>query len=386
MSRMLSVAGVCLAVVAAACSVEESATPGAPLEREPAHEAAGASASHAPAQRSSSELAQQQVEPTNCYSHTATRMPVRARGQAVVEIDGEFYVFGGLSEAESLALGPQRTSTPNADTLAGFYSSVRAYDPQRAEWTTKTNLPIGLFDLKANRLGDKVYVFGGYNGNGFESAVQAYDPATDTWTQHAAMPTRRYIFTSEVVAGKAYLIGGHGPTDGDADAWQHFNTVEIFDPEEGWARGAPAPYAIAGAASCSLDERIFVFGGDLGNKTSVYNVSSNSWSTAAPPPTARNAHQCVRVENLFYLIGGRDGTSSVDLVEIYDPEADAWRTDGHISTPRQWFGAAALDDKIYVFGGEREPQDPVHHALLDDVQEISTASRHCGTALSAQQR
>jgi len=363
MSRFLSVHGLCLAVVLPGCGVEQlyASVPRPLRSTPPASMSAGAPAEPA-----------QDTEESDCDWRAVTRMPERTRGQAVVELAGTFYSFGGLSQSEATALGPNRREHPQAESLARFYTSVRAYDAERDQWTTKARMPIGLYVLTANHLGDQIFVFGGYNGDGFQPVVHAYDPTSDSWTQHENMPTRRYIFTSDAVADKAYVIGGHGPTDADGSEWQYLDIVEIFDPERGWSSGTPAPYPIAGAASCTLDERIFVFGGELNNETSIYNVRTDSWSTATPPPTARNGHQCVRVGETFFLIGGRDERGALSLVETYDPRADTWQTQGELNTSRHWFGAAALADRIYVFGGE-------HTGLLDDVEAIDVSARDCAS-------
>jgi N-acetylneuraminic acid mutarotase len=314
-----------------------------------------------------------EVKPPGHTAECLSPMPVHSRGNAVVARNNAFYTFGGVSEKEGEAGVPH--SEDEAELIATtFYKTVRFYEPALERWSTKASMPTGLYVLTAHALGEKIYTFGGYNAGGFNSSVQAYDPTTDSWTQSPAMPSLRYTFASEVVNGKAYVIGGQGPNPNNYEEWPYTDKVEIFDPATGWTSGAPSPQPTAAAASCALGDRIFVFGGDVNNLTSIYDVSTNSWSLGAPPPTARNAHTCVRVGDAFFLLGGRDGSGSLDVVEKYTPATDTWQQHGHMAMARNWFGAAALEDKIYVFGGAGEGSVP-DDGLLDCVEVIDASGK-----------
>jgi serine/threonine-protein kinase PknK len=232
--------------------------------------------------------------------------------------------------------------------------------------------------LTAHSIGDEIFVFGGYGKHGFDSTVQVYDPANDTWQTAAPMPNPRYIFMSQVVGGMAYVIGGQG-TDFSlplgTPGWVHVSEVDIFDPSAGWSSGAPSPEPLAGGASCSIDARIFVFGGEANNLTSIYDVDENRWTLAAPPPLARNGHSCVRAGDAFFLLGGRDVSgTALDLVEKYDPASDTWETLEPMPTARMWFGATAFGRDVYAFGGEQRvsPSVAPDWGMLNDVDVLRT--------------
>jgi hypothetical protein len=54
----------------------------------------------------------------------------------------------------------------------------------------------------------------------------------------------------------------------------------------------------------------------------------------------------------MYLFGGWDGSSARDEVYVYDPDTDTWEEETVMPAPRAYGGAVAIDNKIYVMGGE----------------------------------
>jgi N-acetylneuraminic acid mutarotase len=213
-------------------------------------------------------------------------MPDAVRGQATVQHGGLVYAFGGESTQDEALTAMH---LPGIREAAAYNTAVHAYDAKTDTWTSRTNMPVGAYALSAHALGDKIYVFSGYAVNGFDSTVQVYDPKADAWTQSTPRPTSSYTFVSEAVGGRVYVIGCQGPSATDPSVWPYRDDVEIFEPQTGWTRGARLPKPVSGAASCSLGDRIFVFGGDVNNLTSIYDVKADRWSSATPPPTARTS-------------------------------------------------------------------------------------------------
>lgn len=50
-------------------------------------------------------------------------------------------------------------------------------------------------------------------------------------------------------------------------------------------------------------------------------------------------------------IGGCDGSSSLDSIEVYDPELEEWRLGPNMTIPRSNVGAAVLNNYLYAIGG-----------------------------------
>jgi len=105
--------------------------------------------------------------------------------------------------------------------------------------------------------------------------------------------------------------------------------------------------------------KIYAIGGASGNALAVnevYDPEANTWKTKSPMLTPREHLASAVVNGLIYVIGGRSGGPSaftnLNSNEAYDPETDVWSVAKSMPTKRGGIAAASLGDRIYVFGGE----------------------------------
>jgi hypothetical protein len=166
--------------------------------------------------------------------------------------------------------------------------------------------------ISAAVVNDKIYVIGGSdNSGGIYSMNEMYDPLTNTWTTMTPDPQNRLACGIGVANGKIYLIGG-------------------------WIRPGAPP-----GEPTSLNEE--------------YDPETDTWTTKAPMPTARNGLAVVEVNDRLYAIGGATDfnpwTNNLNVVEEYDPSTDAWTTVESMPTSRSLLGAAVVNNKIYSIGG-----------------------------------
>jgi Kelch motif len=76
---------------------------------------------------------------------------------------------------------------------------------------------------------------------------------------------------------------------------------------------------------------------------------------------------------LVFVIGGWiDGTVCSADVEVYDVMTDSWHSAAPLTVPRRLHGATALDNKIYVFGGNCD--DGVWYTAAVECYDLSTNS------------
>jgi N-acetylneuraminic acid mutarotase len=289
----------------------------------------------------------------DCMWSSRAPMPAPTRGHASAVYQGKIYIFGGNTPDDY-------TNEYDFEPISTAYTGVYEYDPETNQWSQKQPMPIGLYDLTAHTIGDKIYIFGGYGDGGFINSVMQYDPVNNTWSQKTSMPTYRYIFMSEVVDGKVFVIGGHGTIDDgpweSGKAWEYKSHVEIYNPEtDSWSNGSSAPSNVAGGASCSINGNIYILGGyDAGNlesNTYVYNTATDIWSARSPASIARKGHSCVTIGNNFYLMGGNNSQEVLDTLEVYSTEMDQWNAITYLPTARYSFSANPIGSSIYIFGG-----------------------------------
>ena len=213
----------------------------------------------------------------------------------------------------------------------------------------------------AGVVGDRLYVIGGFSYVGGAPVtlanVEEFDAQFNRWKERSPMPTRHGYLASGVVNGILYAVGGQDDPAGTAVI---LNSVEAYDPlTDTWSSKTPMPTARRGAAIGVVGGILYTVGGELSpagshnmsNVVEAYDPASDTWSTRAPMPTARDALSVVVIDDTLYAIGGYDGVAYLPTVEVYDPATDHWTTKTPMPTPRAIASALALDGKLYVAGG-----------------------------------
>jgi N-acetylneuraminic acid mutarotase len=316
-----------------------------------------------------SRLFRQCAVAAECTWRSGAALPLPSSRHATVAFGGKLYVFGGETTAE---FGSKPALPP------GAYQYARVYDPVANNWTALQPMPIGLDDLEAHTIGDKIYVVAGHGVAGVRNELMEYDPLADSWTMKTPSPAYRSGFASAVVNGRIYVMGGRGMgDDGPEEAGEPSvfkDRVAIYDTAtDSWSEGQAMPMAYEPGASCVLSDRIYVFGGfsilGAAPDTWEYNTTSNSWSAKSSVNGGRGGLDCVRVGDQFYLLGGYNAIiSTLDFVDRYDPATDTWSSPTRMPAARADFDADAVGGEIFIIGGldwQQEPLDGV--AMLNPI-------------------
>lgn len=246
----------------------------------------------------------------------------------------------------------------------------------RAEWTIAAPLTEPRHELYPEVLGGRIYVAGGINNPNtrFTDSFDSYDPVTDRWTNLASLPEARHHITLTAVNGRIFGIGGFF---GGFPNWRAQTTMWVYDPTANrWTQGVNMLSPRAEGVAAAVDGRIFWIGGRVpelptsahfnehrdSNLNEMFDTATNRWETRAPAPTARNSAAVAVIDGKIYVVGGRqfikssDGTtrmSNFANLEVYDPRLDSWETRAPMPQAQGGLGAATIDGKLYVCGGEQ---------------------------------
>jgi DNA-binding CsgD family transcriptional regulator len=188
------------------------------------------------------------------------------------------------------------------------------------------------------------------------TTVAAALPApAERWRELPPMPAGRTGFALATYnkdgASHLYAIGG------DVDGAVSSEVVSYNATANVWVRWDSKPTAVGDVQAAVVGNTIYVPGGRLGDGqiTTVfeaYNPQNNRWTTLKPLPQPRSGYGLAAVEGKLYLFGGWDGTTYRAEVWQYNPDQDTWSERTPMPTARAYAGAAALDGQIYVVGGE----------------------------------
>jgi N-acetylneuraminic acid mutarotase len=256
-------------------------------------------------------------------------------------------------------------------------------------------MPQGLVYPMAGVLNGKLYVVAGSN-NGAVGAMNAYDPVTNAWTPKAA-GTARSLGAAGVVDDRLYVVGGC--LVGGCGAGNVTNLLEEYDPAANtWATKASMPTARQLPAVAAIDGKLYVVGGSAPctpnctpfyDKLEVYDPSTNTWATKAPMPRPLLAVGAAALDGKLYVVGGQVETSpsTSDLVAtlyVYDPIANTWDTTrAPLPTARTMALVVAIDGLLHVVGGLVAGGEHLVHHVYDPVSNMwstraSVSTMHSG--------
>ncbi|XP_033113917.1 rab9 effector protein with kelch motifs-like isoform X3 [Anneissia japonica] len=181
-----------------------------------------------------------------------------------------------------------------------------------------------------------------------------------------------------------YMFGGSRGLDHPTKKTSYFSDMFRLSvgkqPE--WVevtQGGDIPEARDGLTLCAVGSELFLFGGKNHPNAKqclpgVYkcDTSNHHWvkcKTNGPEPVTLSHDTAVVRENLYVIGGIREGQAT-NRVHLFQTATSTWtllQTQGIILTPRCDHRCAAVDLKIYVFGGCRGYQK-----CLNDVYILDT--------------
>ena len=253
------------------------------------------------------------------------------------------------SETSEMDAGPADSSEPaSVDPDAGGPSEadaarVEAAPPVAAQprsWREGMRMPTARTELAAARLGDRIYVAGGFGG---EADFDSYLPDDDVWEVHADMPVPLDHPTLAELGGKIYVTGGRQAR------------MFAYDPAtDGWTPKASLPQARYAAAGVTLGEHIYVIGGSGTDATDIvrYDAETDSWSTHGRLAMVRDHVAAVAHGDRIYIMAGRSLGGIYTDVAIYDPASGTVTAGPAMQESRSGFAAASVGRWICVAGGE----------------------------------
>lgn len=236
------------------------------------------------------------------------------------------------------------------ETATGVTGLVEILDTATQRWRSGQNKPTPVANVSAAVMSGTVIVPGGYTAAGVPTAiVERYDPAADSWSTLAPLPAPRFAYAIAAYQDRVYVFGGW-------DGQRYVDTVFIYDATANrWTTGAPLPLARGFSAAATLDAAMYVVGGYADgrefNNCDRYLPADDRWETCAPLLVTRGGLGLVTTSNRVYAIGG-GWTGYLSFSEWLDSRTNQWTV---TATPfvGQWrgMGVAAIGNDIYVLGG-----------------------------------
>jgi N-acetylneuraminic acid mutarotase len=226
------------------------------------------------------------------------------------------------------------------------------YDPAVGRWSPRPALPVGLERFAMATSNGRLYVAGGYSADsGAEpvAAVWSYDPQANLWRSEPEMPGAKASFSLLGHGGGLFAFGGEDGAPG----------LFVHDPETLEWSALPAPPEInrRGAAAVVADGEFWLIGGarqgESSDRVDIYDPEAGAWRRGPDLPQSRAGHAAAVLDGAIHVFGGRsaDMRRTVPTHWILPPGADAWTQGPPMPSPRTEAAAAALDGQVWLIGG-----------------------------------
>jgi hypothetical protein len=204
--------------------------------------------------------------------------------------------------------------------------------------------------------GTSVYAGGGFDDFGtVHNDLLRYDPTGNfCWTPLAPSPDQHYASQAVYFKGKIYNIGGLDPANNPT------NTTRIYDiSTNSWTTGAPIPSALSDMATVLWNGVVYVAGGYDGtgdvNTLYAYDIAADTWTTLAPMPQAIDSPGFGAINGKLYIGSGYASQGELNTLYIYDIATNTWTNGPNVPQPAGSCGSAVFNGQLYLFGGSLPP-------------------------------
>lgn len=260
-------------------------------------------------------------------------------------------LLGGCSGTGDGGTAGTGTRPPSPASPAVTATTAPGLDP----------LPVPRTEVAGAAWAGDLVVAGGLTLDGGASAlVHVYDAGGGGWEEGPPLPVPLHHAGMAVLGDRVFVAGGY--TNGPGEAWVPQAAVRSLGRGEvGWRDEAPLPGGPRGALGLAATGNLVVAaGGESGGRalarTEIYDPEARTWRPGPDLARPREHLAVAAVGDRVYAIAGRaPGEGNFTTVESVDPGgAGGWRAEPDLADARGGIGAAAVDGRLCVAGGEEE--------------------------------
>jgi len=110
----------------------------------------------------------------------------------------------------------------------------------------------------------------------------------------------------------------------------------------------------AGGRIWAVGGRASFFGTQYAN-VEVYDPATDSWRAGPPLPDARGGLTAAAINDRIYVFGGEAPLRIFSSNEMYEAAGNRWIAKAAMPTPRHGIGAAVVAGRIHIAGGATSP-------------------------------
>jgi N-acetylneuraminic acid mutarotase len=234
-------------------------------------------------------------------------------------------------------------------------------------WSSRSPAPLARMESQGAMVNGVLYVFGGFYNTALDTTNQtdAYDTATNRWSTVADMPEPLTHSAHAVDGTRIYLIGGYrGKNPGPA-----VNSVWIYDTiSNNWSAGPVLPAPRGAGAAAIVGRELHFFSGafrpaeiyrdtDTGDHWVLNLDNPTAWVSEPALPLPRNHLGAAALNGKIYVAGGQlersESTTNQVRVDVYNPTNNTWSRAADMPVARGHIESSFLsvNGRLIMLGG-----------------------------------
>lgn len=240
-----------------------------------------------------------------------------------------------------------------------YLDTINVFDIKtRTIVTLNTTLPVACRGMGCISVGTKVYLFGGYDGSNYLNTINVFDTETETITtlENVVLPTACYYMACARVENKIYLLGGIA-----SGTRNYLKTINIFDTETETITQLTTKLPFSGSSMgwASVGKLIYLFGYYYYSMGAAYSNSIYLFDTETQNITQLSIKlpavccdiSCTNIGDNIYLFGGRN-RNNLNTITVFKP-IDETITTLKTTLPISCYHISCINygNEIYLFGG-----------------------------------
>lgn len=271
-------------------------------------------------------------------------------------------------EPVGVGVGNKLLFANNSEPLAPA-GGVDIFDLETGK-KTSASLSERRVDVAAAAVGNRAFFVGGQlmpvtTNVVYSFTIDVYSADSDLWSSQTLL-TARSVDNLAVVGTKIIVPGGNG---GGANALSNFEIIDTAD----WSKSTKSlSVGRALMATVAVSGKVYFIGGVscwspacVTNTLDIYDTNTDSLSTIAMP-RYRARHRAVVNGTKIYVGAGDDGTTALDVVDIFETLDNTWTTTT-MSVHGSSTTAGSIGPYVFFAGGSADlaPQILSAISILD---------------------
>eukprot|EP00405_Crypthecodinium_cohnii_P018662 CAMPEP_0206472898 /NCGR_PEP_ID=MMETSP0324_2-20121206/32512_1 /ASSEMBLY_ACC=CAM_ASM_000836 /TAXON_ID=2866 /ORGANISM="Crypthecodinium cohnii, Strain Seligo" /LENGTH=385 /DNA_ID=CAMNT_0053947661 /DNA_START=389 /DNA_END=1546 /DNA_ORIENTATION=+ len=283
-------------------------------------------------------------------------------GAAAASVGGHLFVFGGYDGHL-------------------VERSAEVYVAAKGQWMPLPSLETARAQGAAVASSGKaatIYISGGLDGRHEFSSVLAFQVSTGTFSDLPPMQSRRIDHNAVLLQNCLYVIGGaEGGQSLDTVERLNLDTLPANPPPSAGSKSSPSPMvgtssrptssatmgassrpnssaaasSAGGEAFASVPSSAAAAAQPVNSRGGADSGVVEGWEELPPMLQARRGACAVVARGMIWVLGGHNGCSALNSVEVFNPQTKAWEERTPMLEARFAASATCMGDYLYVFGG-----------------------------------